>query len=100
DQWDTHKANYRKLAQLLPPFDQGLAAFLEDLQQRGMLESTLVYCLGEFGRTPRLNDDAGRDHWSQCYSALLAGGGIPPGRVVGSSDRFAAYPAAEAMGPW
>jgi hypothetical protein len=100
DQWDTHKENYPRLRRLLPPFDRGLAAFLADLDTRGLLDSTLVYCLGEFGRTPRMNADAGRDHWPDAYSVLLAGGGIPPGRVIGATDRFAAYPTASAMGPW
>lgn len=100
DQWDTHKANYAKLPELLPPFDQGLAAFLEDLQTRGLLDSTLVYCLGEFGRTPQINKDGGRDHWPACYSVLLAGGGIGGGRVFGASDRMAAYPTAQPVAPW
>ncbi|MDA1014074.1 MAG: DUF1501 domain-containing protein, partial [Planctomycetota bacterium] len=79
DQWDTHKRNYPRLRELLPPFDQGVAAFLEDLDERGLLESTLVICLGEFGRTPKINENAGRDHWPDCYSIMLAGGGIPGG---------------------
>jgi hypothetical protein len=99
DQWDTHQQNYTRLRRLLPPFDQGLAAFLEDLASRGLLDSTLVYCLGEFGRTPLINDKAGRDHWPDCYSVLLAGGGIRRGQVVGASDSRAAYPTAQAMGP-
>jgi hypothetical protein len=100
DQWDTHKQNYPKLRELLPPFDQGLAAFLADLQDRGLLDSTLVYCLGEFGRTPRLNADAGRDHWPDCYTVVLAGGGVRRGEVVGASDRFAAYPVSQPVSPW
>jgi hypothetical protein len=100
DQWDTHKANYPRLKQLLPPFDRGLAAFLEDLDVRGLLDSTLVYCLGEFGRTPRLNADAGRDHWPACYSVLLAGGGVPRGTVLGASDRMAAAVATQPIAPW
>lgn len=100
DQWDTHKQNYPKLRELLPPFDQGLAAFLSDLEDRGLLDSTLVYCLGEFGRTPRMNADAGRDHWPDCYSVLLAGGGIQRGQVIGASDRLAAYPTLQPISPW
>ncbi len=100
DQWDTHKQTYPKLRELLPPFDQGLATLLGDLRDRGLLDSTLVYCLGEFGRTPRINADAGRDHWPDCYSVLLAGGGVGQGQVVGASDRLAAYPTAQAMSPW
>lgn len=100
DQWDTHKQNYRTLRKLLPVLDQGLAAFLEDLGQRGLLETTLVVCLGEFGRTPRMNDDAGRDHWPDCYSVVLGGGGIRTGEVLGASNRLAAYPVDEAVAPW
>lgn len=101
DQWDTHKDNYKRLGEkLLPPFDQGMSALLEDLDQRGLLESTLVLCLGEFGRTPKINKDAGRDHWPDCYSLLMAGGGIPRGFVLGTSDRHAAYPLYDPVGPW
>jgi hypothetical protein len=100
DQWDTHKNNYPKLRELLPPFDQGLAAFLDDMDQRGLLDSTLVICLGEFGRTPKINKDAGRDHWPDCYSIVLAGGGIRRGTLFGASDRIAAYPVADPVAPW
>jgi hypothetical protein len=105
--WDTHLNNNRRLRdELLPPFDQCFSAFLEDLALRGMLESTLVLCMGEFGRTPRFGqftgngvDATGRDHWSQCYSLVLAGGPMPGGRIIGRSDRFAAYPAADPISP-
>ena len=100
DQWDTHKANYPRLRKLLPPFDRGLAAFFEDLHARGLLETTLVLCLGEFGRTPKMNKDAGRDHWPNCYSVVIGGGGIQTGTVYGSSNRFAAYPASHDVAPW
>ncbi len=101
DQWDTHKDNYKRLGEkLLPPFDQGMSALLEDLDQRGLLESTMVLCLGEFGRTPKINKDAGRDHWPDCYSVLMAGGGLPRGFVLGTSDRHAAYPLYDPVGPW
>jgi hypothetical protein len=100
DQWDTHKNNTARLRKLLPPFDLGLAAFFQDLDERGLLESTLVVCLGEFGRTPKINKDAGRDHWPDCYSLLLAGGGIPGGRVYGASNRTAAYPVRDDVAPW
>ena len=100
DQWDTHSKNYAKLREILPPFDQGLASFLADLDQRGLLDTTLVVCLGEFGRTPKINKDAGRDHWPDCYSVLLAGGGIGRGVVYGSSDPHAAYPASDPVAPW
>jgi len=105
--WDTHLNNNRRLRdELLPPFDQCFSAFLEDLAQRGLLDSTLVICMGEFGRTPRFGqftgngvDATGRDHWSQCYSLLVAGGALPGGRMIGRSDRFAAYPAADPILP-
>ena len=100
DQWDTHQKNYPRLRKLLPPFDQGFAALLEDLANRGLLESTMVFCLGEFGRTPRMNKDAGRDHWPDCYSAVVAGGGLRAGQVVGASDRMAAYPTSDPIAPW
>jgi len=93
DAWDTHKDNFRKLKnQLLPPFDRGISALTDDLLQRGMMKRTLLVVLGEFGRTPRINKDAGRDHWHHCYSILLTGGGIEPGRTLGQSDRNGAYP--------
>jgi hypothetical protein len=93
DAWDTHKDNFRQHRdKLLPPFDRGLSMLLDDLEQRGLLERTLVLAMGEFGRTPKINKDAGRDHWNHCYSVLLAGGGVRPGRVLGRSDRIGAYP--------
>src|SRR5262249_17937737 len=68
-------------------------ALLEDLDQRGLLNDTLVLWMGEFGRTPRINSLAGRDHWPQCYTILMAGGGIKRGTVYGASDKTGAYPA-------
>ena len=100
DEWDTHKKNYPKLKELLPRFDQGLAAFLSDLDARGLMDTTTVIALGEFGRTPRINKDAGRDHWPDCYSVVVAGGGIVSGQVIGASDAFAAYPTTEPIAPW
>src|SRR5438445_5569390 len=105
--WDTHFNNNRRLKEeLLPPFDECFSAFLEDLEARGLLDSTLVLCTGEFGRTPRFGqftgngvNETGRDHWSQCYSLLLAGGPLGGGRVLGRSDRFAAYPADDPYTP-
>jgi hypothetical protein len=100
DGWDTHSKNFQALqGELLPMLDQGLSALLEDLNQRGLLERTLVVVLGEFGRTPRINKDAGRDHWGLCQSVLLAGGGIKAGQVYGSSDKIGAYPASEPLDP-
>src|SRR5262249_58808723 len=72
--------------------DRALPARLDALHERGLLESTLVVAVGEFGRTPKINDRAGRDHWNPCYSALLAGGGVQGGRVVGASDRRGEHP--------
>ena len=90
--WDTHFKNDADLRdRLAPPFDQSLAALLEDLDQRGLLESTIVLTMGEFGRTPDINPGAGRDHWPHCWSLALGGGGIQGGRVVGASDDRAAY---------
>jgi hypothetical protein len=100
DQWDTHKNNYPRLRKLLPPFDLGLAAFLQDLDERGLLDSTLVVCLGEFGRTPKINENAGRDHWPDCYSMVLAGGGISGGQIYGASNRSASYPVRDDVAPW
>lgn len=98
--WDTHKNNFSLLkSTLCPNFDRGLAALLDDLTQRGLLDETLIVCLGEFGRTPQINAAAGRDHWAPCNTVLLAGAGIPGGAVYGSSDRLAAYPASNPVTP-
>ena len=100
DGWDTHSRNFEALqGELLPMLDQGLSALLEDLEQRGLLGQTLVVVLGEFGRTPRINKNAGRDHWGLCQSVLLAGGGVGGGQVYGSSDRDGAYPASDPVDP-
>ncbi|MFO0840813.1 MAG: DUF1501 domain-containing protein [Gemmataceae bacterium] len=98
--WDTHADNFKLLkGSLLPPFDRAFSALLEDLAQRGLLEETLVVCLGEFGRTPRVNKSAGRDHWAACNSVVLAGGGVRGGQAHGASDRHAAYPATPPVSP-
>jgi hypothetical protein len=98
--WDTHDRNFPNLKDtLLPPTDQGLSALLEDLHSRGLLDETLVIWMSEMGRTPRINNNAGRDHWSFCYSILLAGGGIRGGQVYGSSDRRGAYPSTNPVSP-
>jgi hypothetical protein len=100
DGWDTHSKNFEALrAELLPMLDGSLSALLEDLRQRGMLGRTLVAVYGEFGRTPKINKDAGRDHWGLCQSVLLAGGGIRGGAVLGSSDRIGAYPTDDPIDP-
>jgi Protein of unknown function (DUF1501) len=85
--------------ELLPPTDAGFAALVEDLSERGLLNETLVVMMGEFGRTPRFNTVGGRDHWSRCYSLVLAGGGIPAGRVYGASDAIAAQPTRDPVSP-
>ncbi len=98
--WDTHGANFKTLKDtLLPPTDRGLSSLLEDLDGRGLLDETLVVWMGDMGRTPRTNKDAGRDHWSFCYSVVLAGGGVQGGQVYGSSDRSAAYPSTNPVSP-
>jgi hypothetical protein len=100
DGWDTHSKNFPALQdELLPMLDQGLSALLEDLEQRGLLGQTLVVVMGEFGRTPKVNSNGGRDHWGLCQSVLLAGGGIRGGQVYGSSDRIGAYPASDPVDP-
>jgi hypothetical protein len=98
--WDTHADNFNRLKnQLVPPMEQAFAALLDDLDARGLLESTLVVWMGDFGRTPRINNTAGRDHWPQCYSVILAGGGIRGGQVIGASDSIGAYPKAFPVTP-
>jgi hypothetical protein len=100
DGWDTHKNNFNCLRdELLPMFDQGLSALLTDLAARGLLDETLVVCMGEFGRTPRINKNAGRDHWGRCGSVVLAGGGVQGGNVVGASNANGAYPIETPVGP-
>jgi hypothetical protein len=91
--WDTHGANFKKLKdELLPPFDASFSCLLDDLDARGLLQRTLVVVMGEIGRTPKINGQAGRDHWEHCYTVLMAGGGIKGGTTFGSSDRRGAYP--------
>jgi len=91
--WDTHNDNFNRLkTRLVPPMEQAYAALLDDLKERGLLDTTLVVWLGDFGRTPIINAQAGRDHWPQCYSAVLAGGGIRGGQTIGQSDRTGAFP--------
>jgi hypothetical protein len=90
--WDTHERNFLMLRQaLLPSFDQTYSAFIEDLDARGLLDETLVVTMGEMGRTPKINAKGGRDHWTNCYSVLLAGAGIHGGTIYGASDEQAAY---------
>lgn len=98
--WDTHKDNFNSLKnRLVPPMEQAYAALLDDLEERGLLDTTLVVWMGEFGRTPKINADTGRDHWPGCYSVLLAGGGVRGGQVIGSSDAIGAYPEDRPIAP-
>jgi Protein of unknown function (DUF1501) len=91
--WDTHGGNFVKLKdQLLPPFDTGFSQLLTDLADRGLLERTLVVVMGEIGRTPKINNGAGRDHWEFCYTVLFAGGGTKGGCTYGASDKHGAFP--------
>ncbi len=91
--WDTHVDNFTSHEKaLVPHADAALSTLLTDLYERGLLDETLVVMWGEMGRTPKINGNAGRDHWSQCQSVILAGGGIKPGTVVGASDKTASYP--------
>src|SRR5262249_31790537 len=85
--------------ELLPPTDAAFSALVEELADRGLLSETLVIMMGEFGRTPRFNQYGGRDHWPQCYSAVLAGGGVPGGHVLGTSDRMAATVTSNPVSP-
>ncbi len=102
--WDHHgTANRYATAEgaklLLPPFDRALAALIRDLVDRGLYEKTLVVAMGEFGRTPRMNDAAGRDHWGHTFSVLMGGGSLPRGIVVGASDAHGAYVAERPLTP-
>jgi hypothetical protein len=99
--WDTHQKHVERAKNdLMPPADESFATLLDDLHTRGLLDSTLVVWMGEFGRTPKMgvqfsnntNNATGRDHWCNCYSVVMAGGGVVGGRVIGSSDRFGGYP--------
>jgi uncharacterized protein (DUF1501 family) len=102
--WDTHGFNDKPMYPvlknyLLPLTEATLPTLLLDLERRGLLDDTLVVWMGEFGRTPRINDKAGRDHWPGCYTALLAGGGVKRGHVHGASDRLGAYPTGDPVRP-
>ena len=100
DHWDTHQKNFvLHKEKLLPAFDLAYSALLTDLAERGLLDETLVVVLAEFGRTPKINANAGRDHWPGCFSITLAGAGIRGGLVHGASDRIAAYPSKDPVSP-
>lgn len=98
--WDTHGNNFSKLkTNLLPQFDAAASSLLTDLSERGLLERTVVAMMGEFGRSPKVNANAGRDHWNFCYSLLLAGGGFKDGFVYGASDKIGARPSRNPVTP-
>jgi hypothetical protein len=100
DNWDTHGNNFNRLKyDLLPPLDRAASALLDDLADRGRLGETLVVILTEFGRSPRINGGAGRDHYPNCFSIAMAGGGVRGGQVYGRSDARGAFPLEHACGP-
>ncbi len=98
--WDTHANNFAHLRnRLAPPTDVAMSALLDDLAERGMLDDTLFVAMGEFGRTPKINVNAGRDHWPQVATLVMAGAGVRAGTIYGASDRLGAYPADRAVTP-
>jgi Protein of unknown function (DUF1501) len=97
--WDSHLKIFPRHRELIPPADQALSALIADLELRGLLDSTLVVSMGEFGRTPKINGNAGRDHWPDCQTVALAGGGVRGGALYGASDRIAAYPDRDPVSP-
>ena len=97
--FDTHQDNFSRLRTLLPPFDRGLAALLDRLEERGLLSSTAIMAAGEFGRTPKINNAGGRDHWARAMCALMAGGSVRGGQVIGATDATAAEPASVGFSP-
>lgn len=100
EDWDTHQDNFTELAlKLLPPFDTGLSALLKTLDERGLLESTAVLVTGEFGRTPKVNGRAGRDHWARAMFALMAGGAVRGGQVLGATGEKAEEPVGDGYAP-
>jgi len=92
DGWDNHLRIKDAIAYGMPAFDHAFAGLITDLEQRGLLDSTLVMVTSEFGRTPKINENAGRDHWARVYSQVLAGGGITKGQIYGASDSTASEP--------
>lgn len=97
--WDSHTDLFPRHKELIPPADRAVSALIADLAERGLLESTLVVTLAEFGRTPKINGNAGRDHWPDCYTVTMAGGGVRGGNVYGASDAIAAYPELDPVTP-
>ena len=97
--WDHHAKIFTSLDKKLPEFDWTLSGFLDDLRERGLLDTTLLAVFGEFGRTPTLNKDAGRDHWGKAGSLLFAGAGVKNGLVLGATDKLGAYPTRRPVSP-
>ncbi len=97
--WDSHTNLFPRHLELIPPADRAVSALIADLADRGLLDSTLVVTLAEFGRTPKINGSAGRDHWPDCYTVTMAGGGVRGGHVYGASDAIAAYPELDPVTP-
>jgi hypothetical protein len=99
--WDTHRENWKRLKdQILPPFDEGLAALFAGLELKGLLASTLVFVTGEFGRTPKINNErVGRDHYPRNMFMLMGGGGVAGGRVIGASDELGTFPVGDGISP-
>jgi uncharacterized protein (DUF1501 family) len=97
--WDSHRNSDDVGKHLLPTFDQACSALLTDLKERGMLDETLVIAMGEMGRTPTANAQWGRDHWSTLFPAVIAGGGVLGGNLIGKSDKDAAYPIERPVSP-
>src|SRR5262245_2011167 len=87
DGWDTHQDNFERVKELCGTLDAAFAALLVDLKDRGLLDSTLVVCQGEFGRTPKINGTRGRDHWPQAWAVALAGGGLKTGQAIGKTTK-------------
>jgi uncharacterized protein (DUF1501 family) len=97
--WDMHNSITAGMRGSMPPFDQAFAALIRDLDRTGLLKETLVMVSSEFGRTPKINGTAGRDHWPKVFSVVLAGGGIKPGMIYGASNAVASEPEKDEIGP-
>lgn len=98
DPWDSHENNFTAHRRNIPGYDHTISALLDDLDARGLWDQTLVVCAGEFGRTPRINGKAGRDHWPTCYTTILAGGGVKRGIILGASDALGELPKERPIG--
>jgi uncharacterized protein (DUF1501 family) len=98
-EWDTHADNFTLLRRDVPPIDRAISGLVTDLYRRGLDRQVLVLVYGEFGRTPKINPQAGRDHWPGAFSVLFSGGGLRVGQVVGATDTHAAYPTSDPFTP-